>query len=226
MLYQIEAVLGPDELDHMRHQLDGEDWEAGRRTAGREAMRSKNNLQLQEDSSTLEKLRGMVTAALLRNGTFVSAAFPKAISPPLFNRYDAGMAFGAHIDNALRGAAGGLLGMRCDISATLFLSDPEEYEGGELVIEGTVGAQRIKLGRGNLLIYPASSVHQVAPVTRGSRLAAVFWVQSAVRESGKRDLLVRLDAGIQQLRTRAPQDPALTSLAACYHELLRMWADV
>lgn len=195
----------------------------GRVTAGELAAKVKNNMQLGANAGETQLLSGIVHDALHRNPLFVSAALPKIVSPPLFNRYKTGMEFGLHTDNAIRTGA---VTLRTDVSGTLFLSEPDEYNGGELVIQDIHGAQRIKLSAGSLVLYPSGSLHQVEPVTRGHRDVAVFWVQSMVRDVNQRSLLLQLDASIQGLRARAPGSPEIVTLVSCYHNLLRMWADI
>ena len=195
----------------------------GRATAGELAAKVKNNMQLTADDSETQVLAGIVHKALHRNALFVSAALPRVVCSPLFNRYKAGMEFGLHTDNAIRIGA---VTLRTDVSGTLFLSEPDEYDGGELVIQDTHGAQHIKLAAGSLVLYPSGSLHQVEPVTSGNRDVAVFWVQSMVRDVNQRSLLLQLDASIQALRARAPESPEIISLVSCYHNLLRMWADI
>jgi len=226
MLIRIPAVLSPEQLLALRAHLDaaGEHWVDGRATAGHQGARVKHNQQLDEGCVLAHELGGAVLAALERNPLFISAALPKRVYPPLFNRYAAGMQFGSHIDNAVRLLPeGGRL--RTDVSATLFLSAPEEYDGGELVIEDTYGTQRVKLPAGDLVLYPSTSLHQVQPVTRGLRVACFFWVESMVRDDGQRQLLFDLDAAIQRLTTRVVDDPALVQLTGIYHNLIRRWAD-
>jgi PKHD-type hydroxylase len=168
----------------------------------------------------------IVVTALERTPLFMSAALPLRVFPPLFNRYEPGMAFGAHVDNAIRQVAGSPLRVRTDLSATLFLSRPEEYDGGELVVDDTYGAHSVKLPAGDMILYPASSLHRVQPVTRGVRLASIFWVQSMVGDDAERSLLFDLDMAIGQVTETSPDSPAVVALTGCYHNLLRRWSRV
>jgi PKHD-type hydroxylase len=223
MLLAIEDILTNEELAAARQLFAQAPFGDGRVTAGELAAKVKYNLQLPADAVETQVLTGIVQNALHRNALFISAALPKVVNPPLFNRYIPGMDFGIHVDNAIRIGA---VTLRTDVSGTLFLSDPDEYEGGELVIEDTYGLQRIKLSAGSLVLYPSGSLHRVETITQGHRDVAVFWVQSMVRDMTQRSLLFQLDAGIQSLRARAPDSPEIVSLVAGYHNLLRMWADI
>ncbi|MGE0823701.1 MAG: Fe2+-dependent dioxygenase [Candidatus Binatia bacterium] len=222
MLLQIENLLSPDVVMRMNHVMDRAQWIDGRVTAGHQSALVKDNLQLPEDSDAARELREVVLAALPRNALFVSAALPRRIFPPLFNCYQAGMNFGPHVDTALRGGANPL---RTDLSATLFLSNPEEYDGGELIIDDTYGCHTVKLPAGHMVLYPATSLHRIAPITRGARRACFFWIQSFVREDAKRALLFDLDVITQRLTQRLSNAPELVQLTACYHNLIRMWAE-
>lgn len=224
MLVCVEQVLSPEQVAACRARLAGETWTDGRATAGEQSARVKNNLQIPEDAPAARELGEMILQALGRNPAFVSAALPLRVSPPLFNRYDEGMGFGAHVDNAIRFA--GPVRFRTDLSATLFLTDPDDYDGGELIVEDAYGEHAVKLPAGDMILYPASSVHRVAPITRGSRWAAFFWAQSMVRADAQRTLLHDLDNAIQALSAQVGQgDAALVSLTGTYNNLLRMWAD-
>jgi PKHD-type hydroxylase len=226
MLVQIPSVLAGEQLAAARALLARADWVDGRVTAGHQSAQVKDNLQIPEHSPEARELGGMVLAALERNALFISAVLPLKIFPPLFNRYDPGMTFGAHVDNAIRPIAGTPHRVRTDVSCTLFLSEPEEYEGGELTIEDTYGEQRVKLPAGHMVVYPSTSLHRVQPVTRGSRLASFFWVQSMVRDDGQRRLLFDLDLAINGLRGDLPAGHVgPVQLTATYHNLLRCWAD-
>ncbi|MEI9965381.1 MAG: Fe2+-dependent dioxygenase [Caulobacteraceae bacterium] len=228
MLVRVEKLLGPDEVAHCRGVLEGAQWADGRITAGEQSAKAKFNLQVPEDDPRARALGETILGALGRNSTFVSAALPLKVFPPLFNRYDEGMRFDAHVDNAIRHvkAAGGLR-LRTDVSSTLFLTPPEDYDGGELVVEDVYGEHAIKLEAGDLIVYPATSLHRVEPVTRGSRWAAFFWSQSMVRDDGQRALLYDLDRSIQAVRAELTDDhPAARSLTATYHNLLRRWAEM
>lgn len=226
MLLQIPDVLMPDELARCRKSLDEAEWVDGRVTAGHQSARAKRNMQLAEDHPAAIELGGLIVAALERNPLFISAALPLKVFPPLFNRYEAGQSFGSHVDNAVRQVTGTSHRVRTDLSATLFLSSPEEYDGGELVVEDTYGVHSVKLPAGQLILYPASSLHLVQPVTRGSRLASFFWIQSMVRDDGERTLLFDLDTAIQGIGRDAPDHPSVIQLTGVYHNLLRRWADV
>ena len=223
MLLAIDNILTGEELAKAREQFAKARFGDGRVTAGELAAKVKNNLQLAANAAETQTLTGIVHNALHRNPLFVSAALPKVVCPPLFNRYVTGMDFGIHVDNAIRVGA---VTFRTDVSGTLFLSEPDDYEGGELVIEDTYDVQAIKLPAGSLVLYPSGSLHRVEPITGGHRDVAVFWVQSMVRDVAQRSLLFQLDAGIQSLRARDPSSPEIVPLISTYHNLLRMWADI
>ncbi|HEY5970465.1 MAG TPA: Fe2+-dependent dioxygenase [Pseudoxanthomonas sp.] len=227
MLLPIPDVLTADQVKHFRTRLAAADWADGRITAGHQSAKAKDNAQLPEDLPLARELGALVLEALSRNSTFFSAALPKRIYPPLFNRYAGGQSFGFHVDNAVRydRSRGGADAMRTDLSATLFLSSPEEYDGGELVIEDTYGTHNIKLPAGHLVLYPGTSLHKVTPVTRGARLASFFWIQSMVRDDGQRRLMFDLDVSIRRMTQELPDHPALVQLTGVYHNLLRRWAD-
>lgn len=227
MLVQIPQLLDTAQVATLRSRLlaAGDAWVDGRATAGHQGARVKDNRQLAEDSPLAAELGGMVLAALERNALFISAALPARVYPPLFNRYEGGMAFGAHVDGAVRLVPGTGMKIRTDLSATLFLSAPEDYDGGELQIEDTYGMHGVKLPAGSAVLYPASSLHRVTPVTRGSRLASFFWIQSMVRDDGRRALLFDLDMAIVRLTRDVPGHDALVSLTGTYHNLLRMWSE-
>ena len=225
MLVHIEQVLTSDQLALCRERLAAQDWVDGRVTAGEQSARAKNNLQVPEDAPAARELGEMILSALGKNPAFVSAALPLRVFPPLFNRYDAGMAFDTHVDNAIRFA--GPVRFRTDVSATLCLTDPADYDGGELIVEDAYGEHAVKLAAGDMILYPASSLHRVTPITRGSRWAAFFWAQSMVRADAQRSLLYDLDNAIQAMSVKVGQgDPAAVSLAGIYNNLLRMWAEV
>ena len=226
MLLAIPGVLTADEVAEARRALEAAPWVDGRVTAGHQSARAKHNRQLPEDSPAARQLGDMILGALQRSPLFVSAALPLRVFPPLFNRYEGGESFGTHVDNAIRQVPGTAHRVRTDLSATLFLSRPEEYEGGELTVEDTYGVHAVKLPAGHLVLYPASSLHHVRPVTRGTRLASFFWVQSMVRDDGERTLLFDLDTAIQRLAAEAPDHPSAVQLTGVYHNLLRRWADV
>lgn len=226
MLLRVPEVLSPAELARCRAIVEGADWADGKITAGTQSEQVKNNRQLPEDAQAAHAARAIVLDALGRSALFITGALPKKTYPPLFNRYDgASNAFGNHIDNSVRTSPVTGAWVRTDLSATLFLSEPAEYDGGELVIEDTFGSQSVKLAAGDLILYPASSVHRVEPVTRGCRLAAFFWIESMVRDDAQRRLLFDLDMSILSLRGTDGDTPPVLKLTGCYHNLLRMWAD-
>ena len=228
MLICIPDVLSKSDVAEFRRIMDGCAWEDGRSTAGAQSALVKRNEQLPPDGEIARKLGNRVISALTANPRFISAAVPLHIFPPLFNRYRAadGHHFGIHVDNAVRGDRLTGLRIRTDLSVTLFLSEPDEYDGGELVAEDLYGSHEIKLPAGDLVVYAATSLHRVAPVTRGARNAAFFWVQSMVKDESERTLLFELDRSIIELNRSLPDNPALVRLTACYHNLLRRWADM
>jgi len=226
MLLQIAAVLTAEEVAGIRRCLTGAAWADGRLTAGYRSAEVKSNLQVPQSDPAAAEASNLVVRALERNATFVSATLPHHVYPPLFNRYEPGMGFGAHVDNAIRQIPDTPHRLRTDVSATLFLSAPEEYEGGELVIEDLYGVHSVKLAAGNMVVYPASSLHRVEPVTRGARDAAFFWIQSMVRDDGARALLYDMDLSIRELTARGGDARSLLRLTNCYHNLLRRWADL
>lgn len=225
MLLHIPKVLNAEELAEMQALLKSAKWVDGKVTAGTQSEQVKQNRQLPEDSPEAERARQIVLKALGRNALFFSAALPKKIYPPLFNRYADGMHFGAHIDNAVRTHAASGMHVRTDISSTLFLADPDSYDGGELVVEDTYGHQMVKLPAGDMVLYPGTSLHHVRPVTRGARLACFFWTQSMVRDDAQRTLLFDMDAAIATLREQVGDSTAVIRLTGNYHNLIRMWAD-
>lgn len=226
MLLQIPDVLTAEQVVSCRQTLEAAQWVDGRITAGHQSARAKDNLQLPENLDEAKKLGDVILGALEGNPLFMSAALPLKVFPPLFNRYQDGQSFGNHVDNAIRQVTGTPYRVRTDLSATLFFSNPDEYDGGELVVEDTYGVHPVKLPAGHLILYPASSVHHVRPVTRGVRLASFFWIQSMVREDGERTLLFDLDVAIQRLMNDAPEHRSVVELTSLYHNLLRRWADV
>jgi PKHD-type hydroxylase len=226
MLLQIPDVLTPEQVASCRELLEAADWVDGRVTAGHQSARAKDNLQLPEDHEHARKLGDTIIAALERNPLFMAAALPLKVFPPLFNRYQDGQSFGNHVDNAIRQVTGTPHRVRTDLAATLFFTNPEEYDGGELVVEDTYGLHSVKLPAGSLVLYPASSVHHVRPVTRGARIASFFWIQSMVRDDGERTLLFDLDVAIQRLAGDVPDHTSVVELTSLYHNLLRRWADV
>jgi PKHD-type hydroxylase len=226
MIVRIASVLSADELAAIRTRLEGGTWADGRMTAGYQSAQVKDNLQLPHNDPVAREAGDAVLRALERSPLFVSAALPHHVFPPLFNRYGPGMSFGNHVDNAVRQLPGTPHRLRTDVSATLFLSAPEEYDGGELIVEDTFGAHSIKLAAGDMVVYPSSSLHRVAPITRGVREAAFFWVQSMVRDAGARTLLFDLDSSIRELTAKAADRDAVVRLTNCYHNLLRRWAEI
>ena len=229
MLLTIPGLFNAEQVRLLRERLDGagDAWVDGRATAGHQGAAVKRNLQLAEDSAVAQELSAVVVGALERHPLFLSAALPARIYPPMFNRYDGAdvMHFGTHVDGAVRLVPGTGTKIRTDVAATLFLSDPQSYDGGELVIEDTYGTQTVKLPAGDMVLYPATSRHRVMPVTRGARLASFFWVQSMVRDDAQRAMLFDLDMAIVQLSPVAPGHQSLVELTGCYHNLLRMWAE-
>jgi PKHD-type hydroxylase len=226
MLLHIPEILAPQQIRECRALLDQADWIDGLATAGYQGATVKNNLQLAESSPLARKLGDSILAVLERHPLFISATLPARVYPPMFNRYAEGAYFGSHVDNAVRLLPGSGMKLRTDISATLFLSEPEEYDGGELLIEGISGTQSIKLPAGHMVVYPSTSLHRVEPIRRGTRVASFFWIQSMVRDAAQRALLFDTDAAIQRLRQTAGDERAITQLTNNYHNLLRMWAEV
>jgi len=227
MLIEIPEVLNPDELGRVRAILADAAWADGRITAGSQSAQVKNNWQLPEQSEQSAAARAILLEALNRNALFLSAALPKRIFPPLFNRYEGEHnTFGNHIDNAVRHCPVTGQRVRTDLSATIFLADPDSYDGGELVIEDTYGQHAVKLAAGDMVLYPGSSLHRVEPVTHGARVASFFWLESMVRETERRRLLFEMDMAILQLRNTGGDSEPVVNLTGCYHNLLRMWAEV
>jgi len=226
MLIQVPDVLSQEEVIAFRRQLDATDWVDGKVTAGYQSAKVKHNLQLPESNPVAIDLGRKVLDALQRSPLFIAAALPAKIFPPLFNRYDGGQSFGSHVDNAIRRVPATGDYVRTDLSVTLFLSSPEEYDGGELVVEDTYGVHSVKLPAGHLVLYPSTSLHHVQPVTRGSRVSSFFWLQSMIRDDGHRSLLLSLDVSIQRLGQDVPDHAALVELTGVYHNLLRRWAEV
>src|SRR6059058_1250616 len=229
MLICVPEVLSKDDVADFRRIMDAADWEDGRSTAGAQSALVKKNQQLPPNGEVSRQLGKRIVSVLTGNARFISAAIPLQIFPPLFNRYAAsdGHHFGIHVDNAVRGDRLTGLRIRTDLSVTLFLSEPEEYEGGELVVEDLYGSHEIKLAAGDLVLYPASSLHLVTPVTRGMRVASFFWLQSMVRDSHARSLIFDLDTSLQALVERLGRDdPETVKLTGIYHNLIRYWAEV
>ncbi len=224
MMVEIPDVLTPAEVQRCRELLQQASWLDGRQTAGHVAVRAKDNQQLSQDDPLAEQLGSFILERLGGVGRFVAAALPLKVLPPRFNRYTGSGSYGAHVDNAVFSVPGTPVRVRGDLSATLFLSDADDYDGGELIIQGEFGRHSIKLPAGHMVLYPASTIHQVMPVTRGSRLAAFFWIQSLVREDNRRAMLLDLDDTIQAITSQRPDDPAVVRLTGLYHNLLRDWA--
>ena len=225
MLLQVPEVLSADQVAKFRERLEGAPWVDGNATSGHQSAKAKYNEQVDENSAQARELGELVVAALSRSQLFFSAALPKQIFPPLFNRYRQGMTFGSHVDGAIRTHTASRTRIRTDLSATLFLSAPDEYDGGELVVEDTYGTHQVKLPAGHMILYPATSLHKVNPITRGARIGSFFWIQSMVRDDAQRTLLFDLDMAIVRLTRDRPADPALISLVGVYHNLLRMWTE-
>lgn len=226
MLVHIPNVLTPEQVRMLRDRLDHADdaWVDGRVTAGYSGAPVKRNQQIAEHTPIARELGDVILSAIERHPLFISAALPNQVYPPLFNRYEGGMTFGSHVDVAVRVLPNGVK-LRTDVSVTLFLSAPDEYDGGELVIEDAYGVQEIKLPAGDMIVYPATSLHQVTPVTRGVRVASFFWVQSLVRSDAQRALLFDMDTAIQRLNASDADAQARRSLVGCYHNLLRIWSE-
>jgi PKHD-type hydroxylase len=222
MILPIPSVLNAGQVAHARQLLERADWVDGKVTAGHQSARTKDNMQIPENHPAAREVGEIVLSALGQNVLFISAALPSQVFPPLFNRYSGGQAFGTHVDNAIRQVAATGRRIRTDLSATLFFSAPEEYDGGELVIEDTYGTHQVKLPSGDMILYPSTSLHHVRPVTRGIRLCSFFWIQSMIRDDGERTLLFDLDTAIQSL----DQSPAAVQLTGVYHNLVRRWAEV
>ncbi|PZQ59635.1 MAG: Fe2+-dependent dioxygenase [Sphingomonas taxi] len=227
MLIAIPDVLDAAGVARVRGLIDAAEWVDGNVTSGPQAALAKRNRQLPEDGAAAREAGGLILDALGRTPLFVAAALPARVFPPLFNRYEGGQDFGLHVDNAIRMKRGSDFRIRSDLSATLFLEDPAAYDGGELLIEEQFGTQSVKLPSGHMVLYPASSLHRVAPVTRGVRLASFFWIQSMVRDDGARRILFELDQGVQAVAAAQGSGSAATvQLTGVYHNLLRRWAEV
>jgi PKHD-type hydroxylase len=226
MLLQVPDLLTREQVAHARHLLDNANWVDGRVTAGVQSAQVKDNEQLPEGHPVARELGDLILGALQNNPLFVAAALPLRVFPPLFNRYRGGQSFGSHVDNAIRQIGGTPLRIRTDLSATVFLADPEEYDGGELIVEDTYGVHSVKLPAGHMVLYPSTSLHHVQPVTSGARVASFFWIQSMLRDDGERTLLFDLDTAIQRLMAESPDSPIAVQLTAVYHNLIRRWADL
>ena len=226
MMLSIPDVLTAEQVAYCRQVMDDAAWIDGNATSGHQSALAKNNMQLPEDSPAARQLGGLVLDALEKAPLFISAALPLKVFPPLFNRYAGGQSFGLHVDNAIRAMRDADFRIRTDLSCTLFLAGPNEYDGGELIVEDTYGSHSVKLPAGHMVLYPSTSLHRVAPVTRGARIASFFWLQSMVRDDGERLLLFQLDSNIQQLAAeKSHADPVVVQLTGLYHNLLRRWAD-
>lgn len=223
MIVRIPRVLNPAQLKEARELLLDAQWADGSVTAGYQSAKAKNNLQLPEDCDEARQIGATIIGALERSGLFISAALPARIFPPLFNCYQGGRSFGVHVDNAIRYVPGTAVKVRTDVSMTLFLSEPEEYAGGELVIEDTYGSHSVKLPAGEMILYPGTSLHRVTPVTSGRRLASILWLQSMVASEEQRALLFELDTAIRRLNEQIEDSPEVVRLTSVYHNLLRRW---
>lgn len=226
MLLAIPDVLTSDQLTQARKLLDEASWVDGKVTAGHQSAQAKNNMQIPENHPVAQQLGEMILTSLGKNALFISAALPLRVFPPLFNRYTGGQAFGTHVDNAIRNVTGTAHRIRTDLSATLFFSNPEEYDGGELCVEDTYGTKKVKLPAGHMILYPSTSLHHVTPVTRGARTSSFFWMQSMIRDDGKRTLMFDLDSAIQRIGRDHPTGPYAVELTGVYHNLLRQWAEL
>lgn len=226
MLIQVPDVLTQQEVHEFRKLLDSTNWVDGKVTAGFQSAQVKQNMQLPETSPVAIDLGHRVLHAVGNNPLFFAAALPKKIFPPLFNRYDGGHSFGNHVDNSIRRVPGTGEQIRTDLSVTLFLSSPEEYDGGELIIDDMYGSHSAKLPAGHLVLYPSTSLHRVLPVTRGSRVSSFFWLQSLLRRDSHRALMLSLDLAIQNVGRDMENHPSLVDLTAVYHNLLREWAEI
>lgn len=224
-MLHIPDVLTPEQVHKIRAALEQANWVDGRGTAGHMAVRAKDNQQLAQDDPLAIEIGDFIVERLGSNSQFFAAALPLKVLPPRFNRYSGGGTYGNHVDNAIFSVPGTLHRVRSDLSATLFFSDPDEYEGGELIVEDTYGSHSVKLPAGHLVLYPGSSLHRVNPVTRGARMASFMWIQSLVREDSQRSMLLELDRAIQQLTREAPESEALVRLSGVYHNLLRHWSN-
>jgi PKHD-type hydroxylase len=226
MVTAIPDVIAAAPLAELRQELEAAPWEDGRATAGPQAAQAKDNRQIPAGHPAARKVGDALLQALGRHPLFQAAALPRHILPPMFNRYSGGQQFGTHVDGAIRQVPGTPHRLRADLSATFFFSAPDEYDGGELVVQDTYGSRSVKLAAGSLILYPSTSLHHVTPVTRGTRLCSFFWIQSLVRDDGNRTLLFELDVAIQRLTAAHPKDPSVVAFTGVYHNLLRQWAEV
>ncbi|MBU2871689.1 Fe2+-dependent dioxygenase [Colwellia sp. E2M01] len=224
MLLRIPNVLNKEQIKYIKDAMLQADWADGNITAGYQSSQTKNNLQLPENSAIAIEMGDLILSALAKSNMFMSAALPLKIFPPLFNCYQGGGNFGVHIDNAIRQVPGTPVKVRTDLSMTLFISEPDEYEGGELTIEDTYGSQKVKLAAGDMILYPATSLHHVTPVTKGRRLASFFWLQSLVNSDERRSILYNMDTAIQSLRAQVNDSPEIVQLTGVYHNMLRQWS--
>ncbi|GAA4324907.1 Fe2+-dependent dioxygenase [Pigmentiphaga soli] len=225
MMLHIPAVLTKDEVRQLRQRLDAADWIDGRATVGSQGAQFKRNRQLPEHSPVSQELGRIVQKAVMSHPMFFAAALPARTMVPLFNRYEGSETYGAHVDGAVRGVPGADYRLRTDLSSTVFLSEPEDYDGGELIVHDTFGEHEVKLPAGDMVLYSSSSLHRVEPVTRGARVGAFFWTQSMIRDDSARTMLFTLDTTIQSLREKYGETPEAVALTAHYHNLLRRWAE-
>lgn len=226
MLVTISDILSVAQVEKARQLLDAAEWVDGRVTAGHQSARTKDNMQLPEKHPVARELGEVILKGLAQSALFMSAALPLKVFPPLFNRYAGGQSFGTHVDNAIRQDPSTGARIRTDLSATLFLTRPEDYDGGELAVEDTYGVHRVKLPAGSLVLYPSTSLHHVTPVTRGARVSSFFWLQSMIRSDADRTLLFDLDQAIQKIEQGSPGSAAAIQLTGVYHNLLRRWAEM
>lgn len=226
MLLTIPDLLTREQVDQVRQKLPSAEWVDGRVTAGHQSLLAKDNMQIPEGNPIAQEVGELILQTLGQNPLFISAALPMKVFPPLFNRYSGGQSFGTHIDNAIRHVKGTSHRVRSDLSATLFFSNPDEYDGGELIVEDTYGIHSVKLPAGHMVLYPSSSLHNVRPVTRGTRVSSFFWIQSMIRDDGARTLLFDLDNVTQRVSAEQPNSPSAVKLTGIYHNLLRRWAEV
>lgn len=226
MMIKIPDVFSASEANILYQKLSVENWVDGKVTAGVQSAQAKHNRQLPEDNQLGVDIGSEIIRRITQNSVVMSFVLPRRIYPPLFNSYEGGESFGFHIDNAVRGVKGVRERVRTDVSATLFLSDPDTYDGGELVVRDTYGEHKVKLPAGHMVLYPGTSMHRVEPVTRGRRMASFFWIESLIRDDGQRSLLFDMDVAIQRLTAEQASDENLVQLTGCYHNLLRMWSDV
>ena len=226
MLLTVPDVLNSEQISKALQVMEQAPWVDGKVTAGHQSAKAKDNLQIPEGHPAAQQLGDMILSALGSNLLFLAAALPQRIFPPLFNRYSGGQSFGTHVDNAIRRIKGTGQAIRTDISATLFLVEPDQYDGGELCVEDTYGVKSVKLPAGHMVLYPATSLHHVRPVTRGARVCSFFWIQSMIRDDTQRSILFDLDLAIQRLNRESPDHPVAVQLTGVYHNLLRQWAEM